>query len=161
MLNGNSLEVLLKVLPRVLREIRVLRKVLPRVLREIGVLQKVLPRVLFLITPRTGSTFWSTPISRSTLGSTFKSTSRQFPFSTPVAGRPDCDDKQGLTPRFSEKNRLEPFQGFLPGIFGARSGPIRGRAEIVPQGAFWSDWRLFGPTLQSLPVSREAMALQC
>ena len=108
-LNGNSLEVLWKVLPRVLWEIGVLRKVLPRVLWEIGVLQKVLPRVLFLcrvIRKSTlGSTFWSTPISHSTLGSTFRSTpishstlgstfqstSREFPFSTPVAGRPDCN----------------------------------------------------------------------
>ena len=84
-LNRNSLEVLWKVLPRVLWEIGVLRKVLPRVVREIGVLQKVLPRVLFL------STFRSTPISHSTLGSTFQSTSREFPFRTPVAGRPDCN----------------------------------------------------------------------
>ena len=107
-LNGNSLEVLWKVLPRVPWEIGVLGKVLLRVLREIGVLQKVLPRVLFLIAlhrkSTLGSTFWSTPISRSTLrstfpstpishgtlGSTFQSTSRQFLFSPPVAGRPDC-----------------------------------------------------------------------
>ena len=94
MLNGNSLEVLWKVLPRVLWEIGVLQKVLPRELWDIGVLQKVLPRVLFLcrvIRKSTlGSTFWSTPMSHSTLGSTFQSTSREFPFSTPVAGRPDC-----------------------------------------------------------------------
>ena len=39
-----------------------------------------------------GSTFQSTSreFPFSTLGSSFQSTSREFPFSTPVAGRPDC-----------------------------------------------------------------------
>ena len=63
----------------------------------VQVYQEEHPREHFLEHPISRSTlestFRSTPISHSTLGSTFQSTSREFPFSTPVAGGPDCNSR--------------------------------------------------------------------
>ena len=67
-------------------EIGVLWKVLPRVL---SVVQGVLPRVLFPLTP----------YRESILRNTFQSTSRDFTFGAPVAGRPDSGNCSCNLPR--------------------------------------------------------------